>query len=127
MPRMFARVLAVVARQLEVAKESLDLHADPLLTPLAGLGLIGGGGQQGAHQRVGRLKDRRAHQALQFLHQLAGGGLRLEARHPLRDGRLRRPAEVGRRAGRDFFFVPTAASCSRVRAMTAGAFCSTKA
>ncbi len=133
MPRPFARVIVVVALPLEVAKEALDLPAPPLLEPLAGLGLIGGvdridrGLEQVAHQRVGRFEDRRTDQPFQLLHQRPGGGLRLEARHHLRDFLLLRPAEMGRRADPDFFFVPTAASCSRVRAMTAWAYCSTRA
>ena len=65
MPLVFAGVIVVVALQLKVAKESLDLHADPLLEHLAGLGLVGGvdlidrGLEQVAHQRVGRFENRR--------------------------------------------------------------------
>ena len=90
-PRLFAFMVVVVPLQFEATKQAIDLEAFPSLAWLARLGLagaidpIGGPLQQPAHQRVGRLEDRGAHQRFQLLDGHPVGRRRLEARQQLLD------------------------------------------
>ena len=101
MSLLLARMVVIVTRQREGAKQALHLQSFPPFPMLSRLGLVGGiptvGGlmQEESHQRVGGLENRRAHQHFQLLNRSPGRLLGGEAGHQLGDFIFLREEEVG--------------------------------
>jgi len=88
---LFALVIIIVPIQIKAAEEPLDLQALTAFALFAGfgrlrrIGPVGGSLQKAFDDRVGRFENGRAHQKLQFLHQLAFRLLVLDTQHQLLD------------------------------------------
>ena len=127
MPLAFGGMIVVIARQLEVAKEALDLELLTSFADLAGPGLVGGvdsiGGllQKPADQLVGRLENGRP-QHLQLLDAGALRQMRRELGHQGLDLGLLGEEDFG---GGRFFLTPASRS-SRLRSLTKRTYSSTR-